>query len=104
MHLNSIGAEHVRLACVDLMQACEQMQKQKYETFLNALFSLIFLSTCAATNFLFKHVPCVSINIRITDSSWPWTGQRLSSLKPRTSCRSLSRYKLNFNSYDSCII
>nr|KJB53551.1 hypothetical protein B456_009G087000 [Gossypium raimondii] len=30
MHLNSIGAEHVRLACVDLMQACEQMQKQKF--------------------------------------------------------------------------
>ncbi|KAH1067006.1 hypothetical protein J1N35_031993 [Gossypium stocksii] len=25
-----IGAEHVRLACVDLMQACEQMQKQKF--------------------------------------------------------------------------
>ncbi|XP_022730793.1 histidine-containing phosphotransfer protein 2-like [Durio zibethinus] len=28
-----IGAEHVRLTCMDLMQACDQMQKQKYETF-----------------------------------------------------------------------
>ncbi|XP_017982040.1 PREDICTED: histidine-containing phosphotransfer protein 1-like isoform X3 [Theobroma cacao] len=28
-----IGAEHVRLTCLDLMRACDQMQKQKYETF-----------------------------------------------------------------------
>ncbi|KAK8641361.1 hypothetical protein V6N13_010772 [Hibiscus sabdariffa] len=30
-----IGAEHVRLACVDLMQACDQKQKQNFLRALN---------------------------------------------------------------------
>ncbi|KAK8550800.1 hypothetical protein V6N13_119307 [Hibiscus sabdariffa] len=30
-----IGAEHVRLACLDLMQACDQKQKQNFLRALN---------------------------------------------------------------------